>query len=1195
MLVRVFGPTTPFKPTSQQKMSRRTTADQGRSTGTRWDDYDSYMSDLMAGMRLTYESRRGDETTGVVASVDGGRSGRDVVVVASDADFEKRPLVVETVDFYVDQNSKEHHTNMFELVDGPDPLPVFRRGQTIVFSIKFSRRIYEQLDVVKLCFLFGQKPLARKGTSVDLPIHFGQRKFSRKHGKWDVRVNEISRDILTLQVMIPATVGVGEWRLQINTALGLHGMVQKFECGQHIYLLFNPWCKDDAVFMDKESMRKEYVLNDIGKVYVGSYKKPRGRRWVFGQYDDAVLPACMYLLGLAKLDYTARANPVKVVRVISAVVNAQDDNGVLVGNWSGEYDDGTAPWAWTGSAAILEEYLQNGGVPVKYGQCWVFSGVTTTICRALGIPCRSVTNFVSAHDTDETITIDKYFNADGDELNDSGDSIWLVHILKSNDTNIENFHVWNDCWMSRPDLPPGYGGWQAIDATPQEASDGMYRAGPASLIAIRRGQIGFLYDTPFLFSEVNADIMHWQEDPQNEIGWKKLKSNKYHVGRCILTKKCDVDDDEGEADQDNILTEYKNKEGAEDCPFLFDMPTTGHEDVYFDLVDIDTIMIGQAFHIRVKVKNRSRERRTITMVLTASTLYYTGVRANKIRREKHAFVLSAGQEESFRLTIRADEYLDKLVDHAMMKIYAIATVQETKQTWAEEDDFAVEKPKPVIKVRGVARVGRSFEIEVKFTNPLKTRLERSEFTFEGPGLSKRRSVRIREVRPEETIVHYERFIPRQEGMKKIVVGFNSKQLSDMIASRQVEVVCELLDIHEIDYFGLQYSIRRDENLWLNMRNPIREQLGLPSPFRLKLRFKFPVEPHLLLQDTTRYQLYLNIKEDLYYGKIRVKYEDAVEIAALFNQSEHGDFDNMHSWSANLSTYHHKCLLNLQNDGNKYNLRNDQKGMSCTAAQLAVLKSVSVLEGFGVEYFSVRIDQNEFIKVGVRPQGLYLCDPDTSESFCSIPFTVITVATQKEKHVLLTYLVNNGEESKSQSFKLDSVRSAAALYRAIIEKHAFYSCETVRNCVTTQYIRDLKGTIASLFNEKTPLGKNYVFDVRHTFREVYDNTKRYIYKMELEAHHSEVSDDGEMVDSPESHCSNISCKVMKEKLYKLEDSLLCCICRDTDISTAFFPCRHVITCSQCAEVCDFCPVCRSTIEQKQHIYLPMVGHQDQSHI
>jgi len=37
---------------------------------------------------------------------------------------------------------------------------------------------------------------------------------------------------------------------------------------------------------------------------------------------------------------------------------------------------------------------------------------------------------------------------------------------------VRNFHVWNDVWMSRKDLPFGNDGWQAIDATPQETSGG---------------------------------------------------------------------------------------------------------------------------------------------------------------------------------------------------------------------------------------------------------------------------------------------------------------------------------------------------------------------------------------------------------------------------------------------------------------------------------------------------------------------------------------------------------------------------------------------------------------------------------------------------------------------------------------------------------------------------------------------------
>lgn len=47
--------------------------------------------------------------------------------------------------------------------------------------------------------------------------------------------------------------------------------------------------------------------------------------------------------------------------------------------------------------------------------------------------------------------------------------------------------MWNDVWMSRPDLPPGYGGWQIIDATPQETSDKVFRCGPASVAAVKKG------------------------------------------------------------------------------------------------------------------------------------------------------------------------------------------------------------------------------------------------------------------------------------------------------------------------------------------------------------------------------------------------------------------------------------------------------------------------------------------------------------------------------------------------------------------------------------------------------------------------------------------------------------------------------------------------------------------------------------
>lgn len=63
-------------------------------------------------------------------------------------------------------------------------------------------------------------------------------------------------------------------------------------------------------------------------------------------------------------------------------------------------------------------------------------------------------------------------------------------------------------WMARPDLPSGFGGWQALDATPQEESPqgGGYRTGPAPLKAIKDGN-SVIFDTNFLIAEVGNCLL----------------------------------------------------------------------------------------------------------------------------------------------------------------------------------------------------------------------------------------------------------------------------------------------------------------------------------------------------------------------------------------------------------------------------------------------------------------------------------------------------------------------------------------------------------------------------------------------------------------------------------------------------------------------------------------------------------------
>lgn len=735
------------------------------------EEHRVYMTSTLDRLRRDYERRRREDTNSL--------SGTRV----------KRAIEVDRLEMYVKDNARHHHTDEYDLADGQDPTPVLRRGQPFFAAIRFQRPYDPETDVVKLDFSIGSAPQLGKGTFVSLPVPVQRGEFSRAPAQWDLRVTHHDRAVITVQIHVPASVPVGSWNVAVLGHVKNDPEAKsKYTYDKNIYIIFNPWCRDDSVYMENDDWRREYVLNDVGKIFMGTWKQPHGRRWIYGQFTDVVLPACMFLLDKSNLTYAARANPIKVVRAISAMVNSADDSGVLTGNWSGDYEDGVAPWMWTGSSAILERYMKTSGEPVEYGQCWVFAGVYNTVCRALGIPSRPVTCYASAHDTDESITIDRFFDKEGEELKKYGqDSVW-------------NFHVWNETWMSRMDLPTGYGGWQAVDSTPQEKSDGFYQVGPCSVVAVRKGEIGYMYDSPFVFAEVNADVIHWKEDPESDIGWRRQRTLTYHVGLGILTKKPNVEVPYGTGDAEDITEQYKCKEGTDEermvvlnaarcggLGFLFDMPAVTHEDVTLKLHDIESIIIGQPFDIVVTMRNKSSEQRTVNAVLSASSVYYTGIIARHIKRDKATFVLQPNDEEVLSMRVESHEYLDKLVDFSMIKIFIIANVKETRQAWSEEDDFSIEKPHLATEVDGDVKVWRPFTVNFYFQNPLDSYLQDCTFSIEGPGITTAHIIKLPNVGPRAEWRHREVLVPRRPGQRKIVGVFNCRELFDIEGSAETVV------------------------------------------------------------------------------------------------------------------------------------------------------------------------------------------------------------------------------------------------------------------------------------------------------------------------------------------------------------------------------------------------------------------------
>lgn len=114
--------------------------------------------------------------------------------------------------------------------------------------------------------------------------------------------------------------------------------------------------------------------------------------------------------------------------------------------------------------------------------------------------------------------------------------------------------------MERPDLGMNgsvYGGWQAVDATPQEMSDNTYRCGPASIRAVKFGEILRPYDCNFVFAEVNADKLFWRyTGPYQPL--KLLRTDKLAIGQLISTKTV------GAWEREDVTNSYKFPEKSRD-------------------------------------------------------------------------------------------------------------------------------------------------------------------------------------------------------------------------------------------------------------------------------------------------------------------------------------------------------------------------------------------------------------------------------------------------------------------------------------------------------------------------------------------------------------------------------------------------------------------------------------------------------
>nr|XP_061812928.1 protein-glutamine gamma-glutamyltransferase 2-like [Nerophis lumbriciformis] len=642
---------------------------------------------------------------------------------------------------------------------------IVRRGQPFAISVQCSPESG-----------FGQTQLA-------LVLHLGKRdevvikveKGDRTKDGWWFR-QEGAHGKVQLTVHSPADAIIGHYRLNVLATTTDGHVLEKNDKAQ-FHLLYNPWCRDDAVYIPDEKLLQEYIMNENGIIYVGTSDYIGSRHWHFGQFEENVMDICFEILDNSnealrnsQKDIKQRWDPVYVGRIISAMVNSNGDRGVLVGRWQEPYTDGVSPSKWTTSVPILQKWSNGGARPVKYGQCWVYAAVACTVLRCLGIPTRHITNFASAHDTDGNLSVDFLLNEKMESLDSRGrsDSSW-------------NFHCWVESWMKREDLPQGNDGWQVLDPTPQELSDGQFCCGPCPVAAIKEGNLTVKYDAPFIFAEVNADIIHWIV--RRDGSRQKIRVSQDSIGLNISTKSVFGNS------REDVTSHYKYPEGSKKEREVYEKAGRRGRDSSSDRAKPGKLQMsikhakpvfGSDFDVVVELKNDGGVEANARLTLLAMVGTYNGLNRKEFERETKNVSVQAHKVHKEVLRVHYEKYSKHVSDHHMINVMALLEAQGENEVDMVTAKIPFSLPEVLIEVPSKVAVHQTVTGSISFTNPLPVPLKRGVFTVEGAGLVSPTVVKMNgDIGPGQKVRLDLTFTPARSGVRNLMVDFDSDRLQDV--------------------------------------------------------------------------------------------------------------------------------------------------------------------------------------------------------------------------------------------------------------------------------------------------------------------------------------------------------------------------------------------------------------------------------
>nr|XP_023423259.1 erythrocyte membrane protein band 4.2 [Cavia porcellus] len=681
-------------------------------------------------------------------------------------------LGIKSCDLQAAKNNEEHHTRAIS-----SQRLIVRRGKSFTITLHFQSPISAFLPALRKLALIaqtGQQPSKTNRTQAIFPItSLGDPKW------WRAAVEKRDASFWTVAVTTPVDAVIGHYSLLLQVS----GQEQ-YHLGQFT-LLFNPWNREDAVFLQNEAQCQEYVLDQNGLIFLGTADCIQEEPWDFGQFESDVMDLSLDLLGVDK-QVEEWSQPAHVARVLGALLHAIKEKKVLPTPKTPSAQEQVLLNKRRGSAPILRQWLTGQGRPVYEGQAWVLAAVTCTVLRSLGIPARVVTTFASAQDTGGSLLVNEYYNEEGLQ-NGEGQRgrIWI-------------FHTSTECWMTRLDLCKGFDGWQIL--YPKVPSGGgVLKA--CDLVPVKAVKEGALEVTPAvldLFASVNASCVVWKccEDGKLEL----TNFNTKYVGNNISTKVVGSDRCE------DITQNYKYPAGSLEEKAVLDRvqkerirhkkhssihpPSCELDDPLYLFLEAPSFLpLGGDAKLSVTLKNPGDQEKAVQLVIGVQAVYYNGVLATDLWREKLSLRVSANKVHQKNIILSSSSFEQNLPENSCLRLTVVATHSASSLSCFAQEDIAIRRPHLAITMPEVTQQYRPLRFEVSIHNSLDSAMKDCEMSIFGRGLIHReKRYRLSPVRPGKTLCSWFQFTPTQLGLHRLTVEMDCDMFQNLTSHKSVTVV-----------------------------------------------------------------------------------------------------------------------------------------------------------------------------------------------------------------------------------------------------------------------------------------------------------------------------------------------------------------------------------------------------------------------